>query len=50
MAKQTFQNVRGTFDILPSEHARYDLIAAKFQRLTATAGFGLIDTPIMEEA
>ncbi len=49
MAKQ-FQNVRGTYDILPEMQAKYGLVFDTFKTLTDLAGYGRIETPMMEEA
>ncbi len=48
MATKQYQNVRGTFDILPADQARYRHIFETFRQVVTEAGFGYIDTPIME--
>jgi histidyl-tRNA synthetase len=47
MAK--FQNVRGTYDVLPSAAVTYDHVFATFEEVARQAGFGHIETPILED-
>lgn len=49
MAKQRFQNVRGMPDILPAEQALFQQCVTTFKRLAAEAGYGLIETPALED-
>lgn len=49
MAKEQFQSVRGTRDILPADQVRFRQVVESFQALADQAGYGRIETPIMEE-
>jgi histidyl-tRNA synthetase len=49
VAKQ-FQSVRGMYDVLPDDQAVVDVIIANFKQVAEAAGFGHIETPIVEEA
>jgi histidyl-tRNA synthetase len=42
------QAPRGTFDVLPEDHARRDLLAAHAQKVLAAAGYQRIETPTFE--
>jgi histidyl-tRNA synthetase len=50
MAKQQFQNVRGTYDILPDRAPAYDFVTRTFRETVEQASFGRIETPILEAA
>jgi histidyl-tRNA synthetase len=50
VSKKQYQSVRGTYDILPEAQPRYQAVTARFKRLVQNAGFGLIDTPMFEDA
>lgn len=49
MAKQ-FQSVRGMYDVLPEQQAVFDVIISNFSHAAEAAGFGHIETPVVEEA
>jgi histidyl-tRNA synthetase len=49
VAKQ-FQHVRGTYDLLPDRYPQFRYVREVFERLTSEAGFGMIETPMMEDA
>lgn len=49
MAKQQFQNVRGMPDVLPEAQQLYRHVTDTFMRLVDEAGYGLIETPILED-
>jgi histidyl-tRNA synthetase len=44
-----FQSVRGMNDILPDEQVSFQYVANTFTTLAAQAGFGRIETPILED-
>ncbi|HSX48396.1 MAG TPA: histidine--tRNA ligase [Candidatus Nanoarchaeia archaeon] len=48
MAKQQFQTVRGTYDILP-DNPGFDFVAETFINLARQAGYGHIETPVLED-
>lgn len=48
MAKE-FQSVRGMNDILPDEQVSFQHVAGTFNSLAAQAGFGRIETPVLED-
>lgn len=50
MAKQQYQSVRGMRDILPKDQARYQQVTDLFAALATEAGYGRIDTPMLEQA
>ncbi len=50
MAGKQYQNVRGTYDILPEQQAAYRHVYETFRQVVIDAGFGFIETPMMEEA
>jgi len=50
VAKQQFQSVRGTHDILPDEQPRFKQVTATFAALAEEAGYRKIDTPVLEDA
>jgi histidyl-tRNA synthetase len=49
MANKQFQNVRGTYDVLPGDQPKHHLVLDTFRRLTSQAGYGRIDTPLIED-
>lgn len=49
MARPSFQNVRGMPDILPDDWLRFDQVISTFTKLSAQAGFGRMEVPILEE-
>ena len=50
MAKPTYQNVRGTKDLLPDDWQVFGYVSNIFSSLTTRAGFKRIETPILEPA
>lgn len=50
MAKQSFQNVRGTYDILPDDQPKFTMVRQSFINLAEQAGFKAIETPILEDS
>ena len=42
------QAPRGTFDVLPDEHARYELVEHHARRILGAAGYRRIETPTFE--
>lgn len=48
MAKQQFQNVRGTYDVLP-DNVGFDYVVETFVSLARQAGFARIETPVLED-
>lgn len=50
MAKPKFQTVRGMYDILPEQQALFQWVLTTFERLAIEAGYGRIDTPVVEDA
>lgn len=48
MAKQSFQSVRGMYDILPEQQVMFRQITDAFRRVSDQAGYRPIDTPIVE--
>lgn len=49
MAKQQFQSLRGMYDILPEAAAQYDNLTDHFRSLAESAGYGRIETPLLED-
>jgi len=49
MAKQQIQSPRGMYDLLPEQTAQYDYMLQAFRSITASAGYGRIETPLMED-
>jgi histidyl-tRNA synthetase len=49
VAKQQFQTLRGMYDLLPAQAAQYDSVIEAFRRAVESAGYGRIETPIMED-
>lgn len=48
MAKPKFQSVRGMRDLLPPESGRFDAVVTTFTNLASQAGYGRVDTPLLE--
>jgi len=48
VAKKTFQNPRGTYDILPIQFGLYDYVVNNFKNLSQQAGYLQIETPTIE--
>jgi histidyl-tRNA synthetase len=49
MAKQQFQTVRGMYDLLPDRRYLYDYVVNTFLRAAEDAGYGRIETPLLED-
>jgi histidyl-tRNA synthetase len=49
VAKQQFQSLRGMYDILPEAAAQYDNLTDHFRSLAESAGYGRIETPLLED-
>jgi histidyl-tRNA synthetase len=49
VAKQQFQTLRGMYDLLPDVSAQYDYLTSNFRALAESAGYGRIETPIIED-
>lgn len=49
MAKPKLQSVRGMYDLLPEAAAQFDAAWQEFAMVAADAGFGHIETPMVEE-
>jgi histidyl-tRNA synthetase len=49
MGKQQIQSLRGMYDLLPDEAAKYDHILEAFRTVTQAAGYGRLETPILED-
>lgn len=49
MAKPKFQSVRGMYDLLPETAEQYDAIWEVFARAANNAGYGRIETPMVED-
>lgn len=49
MAKQQFQTLRGMYDILPEQARHYDYLTEQFRRTAEEAGYGRIETPVLED-
>ena len=45
-----FQAPKGTRDVLPPESARFAMVVARFAELARTAGYGLLVSPLIEDA
>lgn len=50
MAKQQFQSLRGMYDMLPEQAAQYDFLIEQFMSVATAAGYGHIETPILEDS
>lgn len=49
MAKQQFQTLRGMYDLLPEQAAQYDNLIEQFRRVVDAAGYGRLETPLLED-
>ncbi len=49
MAKQQFQTVRGMYDLLPQRRYIFDYVMNTFARAAEDAGYGRIETPVLED-
>jgi histidyl-tRNA synthetase len=49
VAKQQFQSLRGMYDLIPEQAAQYDYLTETFRRVTEAAGYGRIETPLLED-
>jgi histidyl-tRNA synthetase len=49
VAKQQFQTLRGMYDLLPEQTAQYDNLIGHFCRIAEAAGYGRIETPLLED-
>jgi histidyl-tRNA synthetase len=49
VAKQQFQTVRGMYDLLPDRRSLFDYAAAAFINVAVDAGYGRIETPVLED-
>jgi histidyl-tRNA synthetase len=49
VAKQQFQSLRGMYDLLPEAAAQYDYLKDQFRSVSEAAGYGRIETPILED-
>jgi histidyl-tRNA synthetase len=49
VAKQQFQSIRGMYDLLPGQTARYDAIAGAFAQVSRNSGYGRIEPPLVED-
>jgi histidyl-tRNA synthetase len=49
VAKQQFQSLRGMYDLLPEQAAQYDNLIEHFKKAAEAAGYGRIETPLMED-
>jgi histidyl-tRNA synthetase len=49
VAKQKFQSIRGMYDLLPPDSARFDELYRLFRAQAEAAGYGHIETPLLEE-
>jgi histidyl-tRNA synthetase len=47
---ETFKAPTGTHDVLPPESARWQALEARFAELVGRAGYGLLKTPLFEDA
>jgi histidyl-tRNA synthetase len=50
VAKQQFQSLRGMYDMQPEQAAQYDFLIEQFVSVAAAAGYGHIETPILEDS
>ena len=50
MGKQQFQTLRGMYDLLPEQSATYDYLTGAFRAVAESAGYGRIETPLLEDA
>src|SRR5690348_15209773 len=49
VAKQQFQTLRGMYDVLPEQAAQIDYLTSQFRAAAEAAGYGRIDTPLLED-
>jgi histidyl-tRNA synthetase len=49
VAKQQFQTLRGMYDVLPEQAAQFDNVIDNFRKVAEAAGYGHIDTPLLED-
>lgn len=49
MGKQQIQSLRGMYDLLPETAAVYDDLVAAFRTVAESAGYGHIETPLLED-
>jgi histidyl-tRNA synthetase len=49
MSKQQYQTVRGMYDLLPDRRPIFDYVMDTFRRTFEDAGFGRIETPVLED-
>jgi histidyl-tRNA synthetase len=49
VAKQQFQSLRGMYDLLPEQTARYDYLIEAFRKVAEAAGYVRIETPLLED-
>src|SRR5476649_2226909 len=50
VAKQQFQTLRGMYDLVPEQAAIYDYLIDAFKGVTDAAGYGRIETPLLEDS
>jgi histidyl-tRNA synthetase len=50
VARQQFQTLRGMHDLLPEQAAQYVALTGEFSKVATDAGFGRIETPLLEDA
>ncbi len=50
MGKQQFQTLRGMYDLLPEQTAEYDYLTNIFKEVAMAAGYGRIETPLLEDS
>jgi len=50
LAKQQFQTLRGMHDMIGEQAAQYDYLISQFVGVVAAAGYGHIETPMLEDA
>jgi len=49
VGKQQFQTLRGMYDLLPEQTATYDYLTSTFRTVAASAGYGHIENPLLED-
>jgi len=49
MAKQQIQSLRGMYDLTPESAAAYDHLLEAFRAVATSAGYGRIETPLLED-
>jgi histidyl-tRNA synthetase len=50
VARQQFQTLRGMHDVLPEQAAQVDSLTAHFRSVVEAAGYGHIETPLLEDS